>query len=101
MSKQVIVFTGGGTAGHVTPNIAIMKELDSEKWDIHYVGSHNGIEKELITKLNVPYHAISSGKLRRYVDMENVKDVFRVAKVKAFSCFFKRRFCHSSCCNGC
>ncbi|MGE7712916.1 UDP-N-acetylglucosamine-N-acetylmuramylpentapeptide N-acetylglucosamine transferase [Priestia megaterium] len=80
MSKQVIVFTGGGTAGHVTPNIAIMKELDSEKWDIHYVGSHNGIEKELITKLNIPYHAISSGKLRRYVDMENVKDVFRVAK---------------------
>lgn len=80
MSKQVIVFTGGGTAGHVTPNIAIMKELDSEKWDIHYVGSHNGIEKELITKLNVPYHAISSGKARRYVDMENVKDVFRVAK---------------------
>ncbi len=80
MSKNVIVFTGGGTAGHVTPNIAIMKELDQEKWDIHYVGSHNGIEKELITNLDIPYYAISSGKLRRYVDMENVKDVFRVVK---------------------
>lgn len=57
-----------------------MKELDQEKWDIHYVGSHNGIEKELITNLDIPYYAISSGKLRRYVDMENVKDVFRVVK---------------------
>ncbi|TYR81648.1 undecaprenyldiphospho-muramoylpentapeptide beta-N-acetylglucosaminyltransferase [Priestia megaterium] len=80
MSKKVIVFTGGGTAGHVTPNIAIMKELDNEKWDIHYVGSHKGIEKELITNLNISYYPISSGKLRRYVDMENVKDVFRVVK---------------------
>ncbi|WP_110114737.1 undecaprenyldiphospho-muramoylpentapeptide beta-N-acetylglucosaminyltransferase [Bacillus sp. CGMCC 1.16541] len=80
MTKKVIVFTGGGTAGHVTPNIAIMNELDQTKWDIQYIGSHKGIEKELIEKINVPYHAISSGKLRRYIDMENVKDVFRVVK---------------------
>ncbi|MBM7703879.1 undecaprenyldiphospho-muramoylpentapeptide beta-N-acetylglucosaminyltransferase [Metabacillus iocasae] len=80
MTKKMIVFTGGGTAGHVTPNIAIMNELDQAKWDIQYIGSHKGIEKELIEKINVPYHSISSGKLRRYIDMENVKDVFRVMK---------------------
>ncbi|KOO43540.1 undecaprenyldiphospho-muramoylpentapeptide beta-N-acetylglucosaminyltransferase [Priestia koreensis] len=80
MKKQVVVFTGGGSAGHVTPNIAIMNELDPQKWDIHYIGSRKGIEKELITKINIPYHGISSGKLRRYIDLENVKDVFRVIK---------------------
>lgn len=80
MSKKTIVFTGGGSAGHVTPNIAIIKELDASKMNIHYIGSKNGIEKELINKLQIPYYGISSGKLRRYIDFENVKDIFRVLK---------------------
>ena len=87
MSKKKIVFTGGGTAGHVTPNIAIINELDHNQWDIHYIGSKKGIEKELIEKIKVPYYQISSGKLRRYVDMENIKDIFRVLK----GCFEARR----------
>lgn len=78
--KKVIVFTGGGTAGHVTPNIAIMNALDQERWTFHYIGSHQGIEKELIMNNGVPYHGISSGKLRRYIDLENIKDPFRVLK---------------------
>ncbi len=78
MSKRKIVFTGGGSAGHVTPNIAIISEL--ENWDIHYIGSRKGIEKELIEKMNIPYYGISSGKLRRYIDFENIVDVFRVMK---------------------
>ncbi|KYD06657.1 undecaprenyldiphospho-muramoylpentapeptide beta-N-acetylglucosaminyltransferase [Heyndrickxia sporothermodurans] len=80
MFKKKIVFTGGGTAGHVTPNIAIIKEMDRSKWDIHYIGSKKGIEKDLITQINIPYYGISSGKLRRYIDFENVKDIFRVLK---------------------
>jgi UDP-N-acetylglucosamine--N-acetylmuramyl-(pentapeptide) pyrophosphoryl-undecaprenol N-acetylglucosamine transferase len=80
MAKKTIVFTGGGSAGHVTPNIAIINELDKQKYDIKYIGSKKGIEKELIEKLNAPYFAISSGKLRRYIDIENVKDIFRVLK---------------------
>jgi UDP-N-acetylglucosamine--N-acetylmuramyl-(pentapeptide) pyrophosphoryl-undecaprenol N-acetylglucosamine transferase len=80
MTKKIIVFTGGGTAGHVTPNIAIIKELDHQKWDVKYIGSKNGIEKELIEKIEIPYFGISSGKLRRYVDIENIKDIFRVLK---------------------
>ena len=80
MKKKTIVFTGGGSAGHVTPNIAIIKELDHTRWDIKYIGSKKGIEKELIENINIPYFGISSGKLRRYVDMENIKDIFRVLK---------------------
>ncbi|OIK06065.1 undecaprenyldiphospho-muramoylpentapeptide beta-N-acetylglucosaminyltransferase [Bacillus sp. MUM 116] len=79
MLKKTIVFTGGGSAGHVTPNIAIIKEIHND-WNIHYIGSKKGIEKELITKINISYHGISSGKLRRYIDVENVIDVFRVLK---------------------
>ncbi|RXY98886.1 undecaprenyldiphospho-muramoylpentapeptide beta-N-acetylglucosaminyltransferase [Fictibacillus sp. S7] len=80
MNKQSIVFTGGGSAGHVTPNIAIINELSNEKWTLHYIGSKKGIEKELISAMNIPYYGISSGKLRRYIDAENVKDLFRVLK---------------------
>jgi len=80
MGKKTIVFTGGGSAGHVTPNIAIMNELNQSEWNIHYVGSKKGIEKELISRMEIPYYGISSGKLRRYVDFENVVDVFRVLK---------------------
>lgn len=87
MSKKTIVFTGGGSAGHVTPNIAIINELDHQKWEIKYIGSKKGIEKELIQKINIPYYGISSGKLRRYVDFENIKDIFRVMK----GCFEARK----------
>jgi UDP-N-acetylglucosamine--N-acetylmuramyl-(pentapeptide) pyrophosphoryl-undecaprenol N-acetylglucosamine transferase len=80
MNKQSIVFTGGGSAGHVTPNIAIINELSKDEWKVHYIGSKKGIEKELITKMGLPYCGISSGKLRRYIDAENVKDIFRVLK---------------------
>lgn len=77
---KTIVFTGGGSAGHVTPNLAIIDELDQNVWDVQYIGSKKGIEKELIEKISVPYHGISSGKLRRYIDFENVVDSFRVLK---------------------
>jgi UDP-N-acetylglucosamine--N-acetylmuramyl-(pentapeptide) pyrophosphoryl-undecaprenol N-acetylglucosamine transferase len=79
MPKKKIVFTGGGSAGHVTPNIAIINELSND-WDIFYIGSKKGIEKELIQKINIPYYGINSGKLRRYIDVENFVDVFRVIK---------------------
>ena len=61
-----IILTGGGTAGHVTPNIALLPRLKELQYDIHYIGSYNGIEKELISQFGIPYHGISTGKLRRY-----------------------------------
>lgn len=75
-----IILTGGGTAGHVTPNIALLPELKAKGYDIHYIGSKNGIEKELIKECGIPYHGISSGKLRRYFDVKNFTDPFRVLK---------------------
>lgn len=75
-----IVLTGGGTAGHVTPNIALLPELKKAGYDIHYIGSYNGIERKLIEELGITYHGIASGKLRRYFDLKNFTDPFRVVK---------------------
>lgn len=75
-----IVFTGGGSAGHVTPNLAIIPHLQKQNWDISYIGSHQGIEKTIIEKEGIPYHSIASGKLRRYFDLKNIKDPFLVMK---------------------
>ena len=75
-----IVMTGGGTAGHVTPNIALMPALKEAGYDIEYIGSVNGMEKGLIEAQKIPYHGISSGKLRRYFDPKNFSDPFRVVK---------------------
>ena len=73
-----IVLTGGGTAGHVTPNIALIPSLVQQGYEIQYIGSYDGIEKKLIEELGIPYHGIASGKLRRYFDLKNFSDPFRV-----------------------
>lgn len=75
-----IVLTGGGTAGHVTPNIALLPKLKELGYDIHYIGSYEGIEKKLIADFKIPYYGISTGKLRRYFDPKNFSDPFRVIK---------------------
>ena len=75
-----IILTGGGTAGHVTPNIALIPLLQEQNFDISYVGSYNGIEKSLIEAEGIPYYGISSGKLRRYFDLKNFTDPFKVIK---------------------
>lgn len=74
-----IILTGGGTAGHVTPNLAIIPTLRAEGWEIHYIGTENGIERRLIEAVDgVSYHVVNSGKLRRYFDLKNFTDPFRV-----------------------
>ena len=80
MSKYKIIMTGGGTAGHVTPNLALVPRLKEEGFDIKYIGSKDGIEKEIIKDANIPYYEISSGKLRRYFDIKNFTDPFKVMK---------------------
>lgn len=75
-----IVLTGGGTAGHVTPCIALLPALKKEGYDIQYIGSYKGIERKLIEEYHIPYHGISSGKLRRYFDLKNFSDPFKVIK---------------------
>ncbi len=75
-----IVLTGGGTAGHVTPNLALLPGLQERGYRISYIGSYNGIERELIEKAGIPYYGISTGKLRRYIDLKNLSDPVRVLK---------------------
>lgn len=75
-----IILTGGGTAGHVTPNLALLPSLRKEEFEIHYIGSYNGIERRLIEDAGIPYDGISSGKLRRYFDIKNFSDPLRVLK---------------------
>lgn len=75
-----IVLTGGGTAGHVTPNLALLPSLRTKGYDIHYIGSYEGMEKSLVEDYKIPYHGIASGKLRRYFDWKNFTDPFRVIK---------------------
>lgn len=75
-----IVLTGGGTAGHVTPNIALLPRLREEGYEVHYIGSYDGIERKLIEELDIPYYGISSGKLRRYFDPKNFSDPLKVIK---------------------
>lgn len=75
-----IILTGGGTAGHVTPNMALVPTLIDEGYDISYIGSYSGMEKKLIEDIGIPYYGISSGKLRRYFDIKNFSDPFRVIK---------------------
>ncbi|MBO4291121.1 MAG: undecaprenyldiphospho-muramoylpentapeptide beta-N-acetylglucosaminyltransferase [Lachnospiraceae bacterium] len=91
MAKR-IVLTGGGTAGHVTPNIALLPSLREEGFEIAYIGSYDGIEKKLISDFDIPYTGISTGKLRRYLDPKNFSDPFRVLKGYAEAKKYLREF---------
>ena len=78
MSKK-IVLTGGGTAGHVTPHLSLIPKLREAGYEIHYIGTENGIEHQMIAKFpDIVYHAVKSGKLRRYFSIQNFTDPFRV-----------------------
>jgi UDP-N-acetylglucosamine--N-acetylmuramyl-(pentapeptide) pyrophosphoryl-undecaprenol N-acetylglucosamine transferase len=72
--------TGGGSAGHVTPNLALIPKLIEKNYEIQYIGTKEGIERSLVEGQNIKYHVISSGKLRRYFDIKNFTDPFRVIK---------------------
>ena len=80
MSKYKIIMTGGGTAGHVNPNLALIPSLEKNNFEVKYIGSKDGIEKEIVKDANIPYYGISSGKLRRYFDLKNFSDPFKVVK---------------------
>ncbi|MFC0905649.1 undecaprenyldiphospho-muramoylpentapeptide beta-N-acetylglucosaminyltransferase [Clostridium sp. MT-14] len=75
-----IILTGGGSAGHVTPNLALVPSLKELGYEIQYIGTRNGIERKIIEDEKIKYHIISSGKLRRYFDIKNFTDPFRVLK---------------------
>lgn len=73
-----IVLTGGGSAGHVTPNLALIPVLQAQGWTIDYIGSEHGVERAMIEAIHIPYHPIKTGKLRRYFSWQNLLDPFYV-----------------------
>ena len=89
--RKKIVLTGGGTAGHITPNIALLPRLEQKGYDVFYIGSYDGMEKKLMADFQVPYYGISTGKFRRYFDLKNFTDPFRVLKGLDRSCGPRRR----------
>ncbi|MCR5525835.1 MAG: undecaprenyldiphospho-muramoylpentapeptide beta-N-acetylglucosaminyltransferase [Lachnospiraceae bacterium] len=92
MSKKILL-TGGGTAGHCVPNLALVPALEERGFKPVYIGSYTGIEKKLVTAEKIPYYAISTGKLRRYFDLKNFTDPFRVINgfFQAFGILKKER----------
>lgn len=87
-----IILTGGGTAGHVTPNLALLPSLKEAGYEIRYIGSYQGIERKLIENAGIPYDGISSGKLRRYFDFKNFSDPLRVVKGYAEALRLMKRY---------
>ena len=75
-----IILTGGGTAGHITPNIALIPGLKNNGFEIHYIGTKDGMERQLIEPLGIPYHPVHAGKLRRYLDLKNLTDLFQITR---------------------
>lgn len=75
-----IVLTGGGTAGHCTPHLAILPYLKKDFDNIYYVGSENGIEKEIIKNTDIPYFSVTCAKLNRNLNAKNLFIPFKVAK---------------------
>jgi UDP-N-acetylglucosamine--N-acetylmuramyl-(pentapeptide) pyrophosphoryl-undecaprenol N-acetylglucosamine transferase len=80
LKNKKIIMTGGGSAGHVTPNLALIPKLKELGYDIEYIGTVDGIERKIIEKNNIRYHVIASGKLRRYFDVKNFSDPLKVIK---------------------
>jgi len=78
-----IILTGGGTAGHITPNIALVPELTKAGFEVHYIGTKAGMERQLTAPLGIAYHGIHAGKLRRYLDFKNLTDLFQI--IRGFS----------------
>lgn len=75
-----IALTGGGTGGHITPNLALIPELKKRKFDIIYIGSSNGMEKDIMEREGIPFFGITTDKLRRYLDVKNFAMPFNVLK---------------------
>ena len=76
--RKTIVLTGGGTAGHVTPNVALVPELRKRGYKVYYMGSKDGPERDMMRELRVPYYAVKTGKFWRYLTWKNLTAPFRV-----------------------
>ena len=77
-AKKTIVIVGGGSAGHVLPALPVADELIKKQWQVHFVGTHSGLEEKLLGDRAITFHSVSAGKLRRYFSWQNFSDVIRI-----------------------
>ncbi len=79
---KTIVFTGGGTGGHVFPGIAVAEKLlldkDKTSFNVAWIGSNSGMEREILNRYNISFHSIPAGKFRRYFSIKNFIDIFKI-----------------------
>jgi len=92
LNKNLVAFTGGGTGGHIYPGLAVADELkilakqNERKIEIIWIGCSKGMDKNIVSKatgfdgqlIADKFYGIPSGKLRRYFDMKNFSDMFRI-----------------------
>ena len=74
-----VIFTGGGTGGHIFPGIAVAEVFKKETGiPIVWIGSNNGTDRSYVCNADIPFYGIPAGKLRRYFSLENLIDVFKI-----------------------
>ncbi len=78
MKNKLIVFTGGGTAGHVFPAFPVINRLKDAGFQVLWIGSSNGIERGWIEAEGISFYGVPSGKFRRYFSLRNFTDLFRI-----------------------
>ena len=87
-----ILLTGGGTAGHITPLIAVARELrrlyTKEDLKLHYMGPRDVQGVLVLKQENIQTHAILAGKLRRYFSLANIADVLFIIPLSFLQSFF-------------
>ena len=107
-----VLVSGGGTGGHIYPALAIATSLRREyQAEILFLGSDDGLEKEIVPAAGFALATVKAGKLRRYVSLETITGVMRVPlgmfqaieyrkEVSTRCRFYKRRLCRGSGCAG-
>lgn len=79
--RSVVVFTGGGSGGHIFPGLAVLEKLRQQMPELETVwfGSGSPMEREIVTRFGIRFVAVPSGKLRRYFSLRNLVDLFKIA----------------------
>lgn len=93
LNENLYAFTGGGTGGHIYPGLAVADELkilakkNNQNIQIEWIGNSVGMDSKIIEKALGPdalatvdkFYGIPSGKLRRYMSLKNLTDLFKIA----------------------
>ncbi len=80
MSNKLIFMAGGGTAGHINPNLALVEPLQKAGYRVEYLGQKNEMEYPLVTAAGLSFHEVASGRLHRSINPDTLLTPFRIIK---------------------